>query len=166
MGLFGTKKSNKVTSEQVVGMISEYYHRRGLDIKGHGVAGCEGYGWWITEGSAKIYIFVQEDRIGTVIRVNSPVVNYPEKNKEAFFLHLLETNRDLSGCSLSAFDGVIMVSGQRPIIGLDQDELNSLIWSVSYVADTLDDQLHEQFGAQIYKEPDKGPEKEAEAHPA
>jgi hypothetical protein len=154
MGLFGTKKSEKVTGHQVVAMVNEYFKRRGLEMKSHGVPGCEGYGWWITEGSAKIFIFVQEDRIGEVLRVNSPILHFPEKNREAFFLRLLEINRDLSGCCVSAFDGVIMVSGQRPIIGLDQDELNSLIWSVSYVADTLDDQLSEEFGAQIYQEPE------------
>jgi hypothetical protein len=158
MGLFGTKKSNKMTSERVVEMFAEYYQRRGLDIKGHGVPGCDGYGWWITEGSAKIYIFVQEDRIGNVVRVHSPILKYPETKREAFFLRLLETNRDLSGCCVSAFDGVIMVSGQRPITGLDQEELNTLIWNVSYVADTLDDQLAEEFGAELYKE--------AQAHPA
>ena len=140
-------------------MINEYYKRRGLESKNHGVPGCEGYGWWITEGSAKIYIFVQDDRIGTVIRVHSPILNFPEKNREAFFLRLLEINRDLSGCSVSAFDGVIMVGGQRPIVGLDQEELNSLIWSVSYAADMLDDQLNEEFGAPIYKEAES-------AHPA
>ncbi|MBS1953123.1 MAG: YbjN domain-containing protein [Cyanobacteria bacterium SZAS-4] len=152
MGLFGTKKASKVSIDQVVGMVHEYYRRRGLDLEGHTVEATDGYGWWITEGSAKVYIFVQEVQGGPVLRVNSPILHFPEQNREAFFLRLLEINRDLSYCCVAAFDGVIIVSGQRPILGLDQEELNDLIWNVSYVADKLDDDLAEEFHARVYAE--------------
>lgn len=150
MGLFGTKKASKVSIDQVVGMVHEYYRRRGLELAGHTVEATEGYGWWITEGSAKVYIFVQEVQGGPVVRVNSPILHFPEENREAFFLRLLEINRDLSYCCVAAFDDVIIVSGQRPILGLDQEELNDLIWNVSYVADKLDDDLAEEFHARIF----------------
>jgi hypothetical protein len=150
MGLFGTKKASKTTVSQVVDMVQEYFKRRGLDLEGHVVDATEGYGWWITEGSANIYIFIQEDRVGPVIRVNSPILHFPDANREAFFLRLLEVNRDLSSCCIAASDEVVIVSGQRPILGLDQEELNELIWNVSYVADTLDDQLSKEFNARIF----------------
>ncbi len=150
MGFFGTKKASKVTVSQVVDMVAEYFKRRGLDLEGHTVDATEGYGWWLTEGSAKIYIFVQEERTGPVIRVNSPILHFPDTNREAFFLKLLEINRDLTYCCIAAFDEVVIVSGQRPILGLDQEELNDLVWNVSYVADTLDDELAQEFTARIF----------------
>ena len=152
MGLFGTKKANQTSVSQVVEMVKEYFHRRGEDLGQHEIVGCEGYGWWITEGSAKIYIFIQEDRVGPLLRVNSPVLHLPKTNREAFFLRLLEINRDLTSCGLAVYEDVVIVSGQRHIQGLDQEELNALIWNVSYVADTLDDQLAGEFQAEIYKE--------------
>ena len=93
---------------------------------------------------------MQEVQGGPVVRVNSPILHFPEENREAFFLRLLEINRDLSYCCVAAFDDVIIVSGQRPILGLDQEELNDLIWNVSYVADKLDDDLAEEFHARIF----------------
>jgi len=150
MGFFGTKKASKVSIDQVVHMVQEYFHRRGLDLSGHTVDATDGYGWWITEGSAKVYIFVQEDHGGPVLRVNSPILHFPPENREAFFLRLLEINRDLSYCCVAAFDDVIIVSGQRPILGLDQEELNDMIWNVSYVADRLDDDLAAEFHAPVF----------------
>ena len=152
MGLFGTKKTSKGTIEEVIDMIDRYYKRRGLDIAGHQLDGCEGYGWWLMEGAAKVYVFVQEDKEGPVIRVNSPILHIPPANCEAFYRKLLEINRDLSGCCLSLFDEVVMVTGQRPTRGLDQEELNDLVWNVSYVADTLEDQLSKQFDARVFIE--------------
>ncbi|HEY9734445.1 MAG TPA: YbjN domain-containing protein [Drouetiella sp.] len=150
MGFFGTKKASKVTIDQVIDMIEEYFRRRGLDMDGHMVDATEGYGWWLTEGSAKVYIFIQEDKSGPVIRVNSPILHFPDANREAFFLRLLEVNRDLSYCCVAACDEIVIVSGQRPILGLEQEELNDLIWNVSYVADTLDDSLADEFHARVF----------------
>jgi hypothetical protein len=152
MGFFGTKKANKRTVAQVVDMVTEYFTRRGLKLEGHTVDAVDGYGWWLTEGSAKVYVFVQEDHGGPVVRVNSPILHFPTENREAFFLRLLEINRDLSYCCVAAFDEVVIVSGQRPILGLEQEELNDLIWNVSYVADRLDDELSKEFSATLYTE--------------
>jgi hypothetical protein len=85
-----------------------------------------------------------------VIRVNSPILHFPDANREAFFLRLLEVNRDLSYCCVAACDEIVIVSGQRPILGLEQEELNDLIWNVSYVADTLDDSLADEFHARVF----------------
>lgn len=151
MGIFGTRKASKGSVDQVIEMMEKYYRRRGLDLEGHIVDTCEGYGWWLEQGSAKIYIFVQDDTQGPLIRVNSPIVHFPSEHREEFFLHLLELNRELSCCWLSASDEVVIVTTQRPTLGLDQEELDGLIWSVSQVADMLDDQLAEQFNARLFK---------------
>jgi hypothetical protein len=63
MGFFGTKKASKVTIDQVIDMIEEYFRRRGLDMDGHMVDATEGYGWWLTEGSAKVYISSRKTKV-------------------------------------------------------------------------------------------------------
>jgi hypothetical protein len=149
-GLFGTKKASKGSIGHALDLLDNYFKRLKLDITGHIVDTCEGYGWWLTEGSAKVYIFVQDQPEGPVLRVNSPILHFPDRNKEGFFQRLLEINRDLSCCCLAVYDGVVLVTGQRPIAGLDQEELDTLLWNVSQTADLLDDQLAKEFGCKIF----------------
>jgi hypothetical protein len=152
MGLFGTRHVNKGSVEQVAGMIGKFFRSRGLDSDGHVVETCDGYGWWLTQGSAKIYVFVQDDKGGPVLRINSPILHFPDVERERFFLHLLELNRDLTDCWLCVCDEVVIVTAQRPTLGLDQEELDSLIWSVAQVADLLDDRLAREFNARVFSQ--------------
>jgi len=152
MGLFGTKQPPKGTVESVVSMLSAYFKRRNLEIDGHVLDGDnESCGWWLKEGSAKVYIFLQEDKSGNIVlRVTSPIVHFPDLDREAFFLRCLELNQDLSCCSLSAHEEIILVTSQRPIAGLDPEELNTLIWNVSHAADVIDDLFSQQFNCRVY----------------
>lgn len=150
MGLFGTKKAAKGTVESVVEMLENYFKRRRLDINGHILDDSEGYGWWIMEGSAKVYIFIQDAPKGIVIRVTSPILHFPQQNREQFFLRCLDINRELNCCSLAAYEEIILVSAQRPIEGLDPEELNTLIWNVSNAADVFDDHLSREFDCRVY----------------
>lgn len=150
LGLFGTRRTKPETCEEVAEMIERNFKRRRLDVNAHGLEGCEGYGWNFKEGSAVIYVFVQDEEDGPVIRVTSPIVHFPQSNREAFFHRLLEINRDLNAICLAAFQEVVLVSGQRDIRGLDDDELEHLIWYVARVADDLDGKLAAEFGALPY----------------
>lgn len=154
LGLFGTRKTNKGTVENVIEMLDQYYKRRNLDISGHEVNSCEGYGWWLQEGSAMVYIFVQEDPRGgaPLLKINSPILHFPDKNKEDFFAKLLELNRDLSCCSFATYEGIVLITSQRPIQGLDPEELNTLVWNVSHAADVFDDLLAKEFNARHFRE--------------
>ena len=96
MGIFGTKQAKRVSVDETYKMIASYYKRRGFEIDEHQLPECDGYGWWIMEGSAKVYIFLQEEERGHVIRVNAPVCHFPQDHNERFFRTLLEINRDLS----------------------------------------------------------------------
>jgi hypothetical protein len=154
MGLFGTAKTVSPTEKEVALMVTKYFERRHLDITGHELKADEGLGWWIAEGSAKVYIFVLEDRKGQVVRITAPILYFPEERKEEFFQRLLEINRDLSGVAIATFKNVVLVSAQRSTRGLDQEELNDLIWSVSFVADKIDDELAQEFGAKPYTDAD------------
>jgi hypothetical protein len=153
MGLFGTKPP-KGTVESVVSMLTEYFKRRHLDINGHALEGDhESCGWWLNEGSAKVYIFLQEDKGGNiVIRVTSPIVHFPDLDREKFFQRCLELNQELSCCSLSAHEEIILVTSQRPIAGLDPEELNTLIWNVSHAADVIDDLFSGEFRCRVYQD--------------
>ncbi|HEY9759312.1 MAG TPA: YbjN domain-containing protein [Oculatellaceae cyanobacterium] len=150
MGLFGTEKVTKKLAEEVVGMVETYYRHRGLDHKQYELQGSEGCGWWLTEGSAKIYIFVQDSPSGAIVRITSPLVYLPEKNLEVFYRHLLDLNTNLTNCALATHENIVLCVAQRPTMGMSQPELEELVWNVAYVADLLDNKLADQFGLQLY----------------
>lgn len=104
------------------------------------------------QGSAKIYLFVQDAAGGPVLRLTSPLVFIPSENREAFFRRLLDVNCNMSSCALATHGDVVLVVAQRPTLGLIQEEVDELAWSVAYVADLLDQQLAEEFKAQMYSD--------------
>jgi hypothetical protein len=150
MGLFGTTKVSKGTVQEVTGMVDKYFRSRGLDPANQAVEDSEGGGWWLAEGSAKVYIFVQDTNSGPVLRVTSPILHIPQANKEAFYRRLLDINSDLSGCALATHQEVVLVVAQRQTLALDQEELDAVVWNVAYVADLLDNQLAGEFAAKMY----------------
>jgi hypothetical protein len=152
MSLFGTQKASKGTVDEVAGMISHYFSERGMNAKDQKLSSAEGYGWWLRQGSAKIYIFIQETQTGPVIRVTSPVVHVPQAKRDMFYCRLLNINSNLTCCALALHNDVVLVVSQRHTSALDQEELDDLIWNVAFVADLMDDQLHDEFGATPYSE--------------
>lgn len=152
MGLFGAQKVSGGTIEEVAHMVERYFRDRGLDPKTREIAGAEGCGWWLTEGSAKVYIFVQDSPAGPVVRITSPIVFIPEHNREVFFRRLLDINSTLTNCRLATYENYVLVLTQRQTMGIGQDELDSGVWNVAYVADLLDDKLALEFGTQLYRD--------------
>jgi hypothetical protein len=152
MGLFGTQKINRGLCDDAVAMVEIYFRHRGLDPAAHELSGSEGCGWWLTEGSAKVYVFIQDSPNGAVLRITSPLVFIPSKNLEEFYRHLLDVNTNLSGCALATHGDVVLVVAQRPTMGLVQEELDELVWNTAYIADLLDNKLADQFGARMYSE--------------
>ncbi len=152
MSLFGTQKVNHGAASEAVSMVEAYFRKRGLDPAEHSLSDAQGYGWWLTEGSAKIYIFVQVSQHGAVLRITSPLVFLPDANREQMYRKLLDLNSSLSSCALSTHDNLVLVVAQRPIFGLVQEELDDLVWHVAYVADLLDNKLADEFGCRMYTE--------------
>ena len=95
MGLFGTEKVSKGLTDEVISMVEEYYRHRGLDHKQFEMQGSEGAGWWLVEGSAKVYIFVQDSPSGALVRITSPLVYIPSTGLENFYRHLLDFEHQL-----------------------------------------------------------------------
>lgn len=152
MNLFGTQKVSGRTLEEVAHLVQNYFKSRGLDPQKQTIAGSDGCGWWMTEGSAKIYIFIQDSPAGPVLRVTSPIVFIPESNREAFFRRLLDLNANLTSCRLATYENYVLVLSQRQTIGIMQEELDSIVWNVAYVADLLDDKLTVEFNTQLYRD--------------
>jgi hypothetical protein len=150
MTLFGTQKASKGTVDEVAHMIAHYFQSRAMKAEAQALSSAEGYGWWLQQGSAKVYIFVQETEGGPVLRITSPIVTLPPNNQESFMRRLLEINATLSGCALSLHQDAVLVVAQRHTQDLDQAELDELVWTVAYVADFLDDQLASEFGCKMY----------------
>lgn len=149
--MFGTQKVSLVTLQEVSAMIDNYFRGRGLDTRKQALPGSDGCGWWLTEGSARIYLFVQDSPAGPVLRITSPLVYIPEHNKESFYRRLLDLNSNLTSCALSTYDNYVLVISQRMSKGLVQSELDDMVWNVAYVADLLDDKLAQEFGTSLYK---------------
>lgn len=149
--MFGTQKVSLVTLQEVSSMVDNYFRGRGLDTRKQELPGSNGCGWWLTEGSARIYLFIQDSPAGPVLRITSPLVYIPQNNKEAFYRRLLDINANLTSCALSTYDNYVLVISQRMSKGLVQSELDDMVWNVAYVADLLDDKLAQEFGTALYK---------------
>jgi hypothetical protein len=153
MGIFSQTKSNKVQTQEAITMVETYFQNRGLNPQEHQLNDEMGTGYWLLEGSAKIYIFVQNSSSenGAILRITAPIVYIPENNREQFYRKLLDLNGTLSNCALSTHDNIALVVVQRPTYGLVQEELDDIVWHVAYVADLLDNKLAEEFGCTMYK---------------
>ncbi|MBX9687189.1 MAG: YbjN domain-containing protein [Candidatus Obscuribacterales bacterium] len=151
MSLFGAHKVTGTSLDEVAGLIQNYFKGRGLDPHKQEIPGAEGCGWWLTEGSAKVYVFVQDSPAGPVLRITSPILNIPQNNQEAFSRRLLELNSNLASCHLATYENYVLVLTQRQTLGIVQEEVDSMVWNVAYVADLLDDKLAAEFGTTLYK---------------
>ena len=150
MSLFA-RHATKGTIEEVAHMVEHYFKGRGLDPRQQHIEVQDGSGWWLTEGSARIYVFLQNAPGGPVLRVTSPLVYLPENHKQEFFHNLLKINADLTSCALAISDDAVIVVAQRHTAQLDQEELEDLVWNVAYIADLLDDKLVTEYGAKPYR---------------
>ena len=153
MGIFSQSKSGRVQAQEAQAMVESYYQKRGLNPQDHLLSDDQGIGYWLVEGSAKIYIFIQpaSNDSGAILRITSPIIYLPERNLEAFYRKLLDLNGTLSSCALSTHEDIVLVITQRQTFGLVQEELDDLVWHVAYVADLLDNKLASEFGCRMYK---------------
>jgi hypothetical protein len=154
MGIFEKHAVHKGTIAEVTAMVEGYFKHRGLDVQEHRLADTNQLGWWLKEGSATVYIMLRDDsdHHGAVLRISSPLVFIPKNNKEAFYRRLLDINTNLSSCALATHENTVLVVYQRPTLGLEQEELDELVWNAAYIADLLDNKLAEEYGAPMYSD--------------
>jgi len=79
MGIFSQSKSGRVQAQEAQAMVESYYQKRGLNPQDHLLSDDQGIGYWLVEGSAKIYIFIQpaSNDSGAILRITSPIIYLP-----------------------------------------------------------------------------------------
>lgn len=109
-----------------------------------------GFGWNFQRGSAIIEVFVsQQDGVG-YLQVLSPIMHLPANSLLPLYRRLLELNLQLTHAALGIHLDVVYVFIERPLEGLDSNEANTIINTVTAYADDLDDKLVAEFGGRLY----------------
>lgn len=104
--------------------------------------------WGLLRGSAQVLLMVNGADEGAWVRAIAPVVKLPdEKKRPAFFQKLLELNaRTMRNASFGLLnDGVVIVS-ERPVEGLDANEVEQILKHVGALADHYDDEFIKEYG--------------------
>ena len=114
----------------------------------------EGYdhGWWAMRGRAVVYVFVNEHDEMNSIRIVSPILYLPSENLLPFYRACLEINSELVSCALAVDKDVVMLVHERPLKGLDAEEISDNMHMLAHFADRFDNELAQEFGARIYSE--------------
>jgi len=152
MGLFRSSKksSRENTVQDCERMVERFLKKVKLNPKEQRLSQGEGLGWWISRGSAVIYIYLNENGHSPTIRIIAPILYLPDDHILPFYRRCLELNTELINCAVGVVDDKVALVNERPIAGLDQAELESVLHYLSGVADEIDDKLAEEFGARLY----------------
>lgn len=152
MGLFGTTKTQKkeTSIEECIKMIETFFKSIGFNPKDQRLPNREPLGWWLQRGSALIYIVLHDNSRMPTIRITSPILYLPESKILPLYRRCLELNTELVNCAFGIVDDKIMLVSERPIDGLDPQELEQTIYYLSGAADELDNKLSEEFNAPMY----------------
>ncbi|MCU0438297.1 MAG: YbjN domain-containing protein [Raineya sp.] len=139
-----------VTRENVEDMINQYVVSVGLTKEG--TFNEQRRAWYWTIGSAKIEVFVQSIPMKDgserfFLRIFSPLMQVPKSNEQQFYRHLLELNDSKLGVKLTIMPGsdTVYATYERDIQGIDYNEVCTCIADLEWWADTLDDQLKNQY---------------------
>jgi hypothetical protein len=106
--------------------------------------------WTLARGSANVLVTVvhRTEQKKVFFRVAAPVmVPDASKPKEPLYKRLLEMNvGGLANASFGIASDKVVVVSERPVEGLDENEVEQMIRHLSAVADTFDDRLVKEFG--------------------
>ncbi|MEQ8671839.1 MAG: YbjN domain-containing protein [Aggregatilineales bacterium] len=116
----------------------------------------QGFGWNFRRGSAIIEIYVSEQGDRGFLQVLAPIIHLPTTNLLPLYRRLLELNLQLTNASLGVFYDVVYVFNERPLQGLDANETNDVITLVAGYADSLDNDLVNEFGGRLYSQVHSG----------
>ncbi|MGD1839443.1 MAG: YbjN domain-containing protein [Thermonemataceae bacterium] len=138
------------TIQQVEEMVNQYVQSVGLTVEG--TYNAERKAWYWTIGSAKIEVFIQgipmqDGSQRYFLRIFSPLLQIPKTDEAKFYRHLLELNDSKLGVKLTVMPGsdTVYATYERDINGIDYEEVRTCIADLEFWADTLDDQLKDQF---------------------
>jgi len=152
MALFGTTKPlTEKTLKEAEKLVEEFFRLEGLNPHDQRLQGQQG-AWWVLRGSALIYIFVHEAQNMNSLRIASPILFLPHENLLPFYRACLELNFGLINCAMSINKDIVYLLSERPLLGLDVEEVQDAMRILAYYADKYDNELADEFGARIYSE--------------
>lgn len=150
MGLFGTNKVKETTAGDCIRMVEKFISNIGLNPNESRLQDKDTIGWSLVRGSAFIYIILNNNSGLNTIRIISPILYLPKENILPFYRRCLEINMGLVNCAIGVHENKVTIINERPIEGLDPEELEGTINYLSGVADDLDNRLADEFGATMY----------------
>jgi hypothetical protein len=136
-------------------LVEATIHRLGVDpaaVRGKDAADLAT--WSLQRGSAGILVTVsrRKEDAELYLRIVSPVIIIPKgeggpDRREALFTRLLELNGSgLANCAFGLIGDRVVVVSERPVVGLDAEEVEQMVSHLGAVADTYDDRLVKEFG--------------------
>ncbi len=132
-------------------LVEAFISSVGLDPNKQTVQLKKGLGWWLSKGSALIYIFVNEYSNMNTVRIVAPILRLPSENLLPFYRRLLELNFTIANCAFAIDKDVVVLMKERAVSGLDSAELSLDMDLLSDQANLFDDKLSHEFGAPMYK---------------
>jgi hypothetical protein len=146
-----SRKNKPKTLADHAAVIDEFLRKVGIDPVGTRIKnmGKNRFGWCVSRGSASIYITIDDSEGRGLFRIFSPILKLPQDMLLPFYRRLLEINFGLIGCALAVKDDSVVVVSERYLEGLDPIEIEIGLDQLSYVADSIDDKLAKEFGAQM-----------------
>jgi type III secretion system-like peptide-binding chaperone len=150
MAFFG-KKSKEMTEQRCKEMVEDFLNAIGVDPNKSRLEG-EDMGWHIVRGSALTYIFIGVYDDFKSLRIFSPILYLPEENILPFYRRCLEINFELINCAICVRENKVALVVERPLEGLDPEELEGMVEYMSRVADELDNKMSDEFGAKIFSQ--------------
>lgn len=149
----GRQKSQSqpaIRLEDHVATVQNILREIGVDPDQARLTTTEGFGWNFRRGSAIVEIYlVQRDGAGS-LKVLSPIMHLPSSGLLPLYRRLLEMNLSLSNAAFGVYTDVVYVFSERPLEGLDPEEVDHIIEQVARFADDYDDSLVSEFGGRLY----------------
>jgi hypothetical protein len=154
--ILGSKQNNSVSIASYIQIVEVLLEEFGVDVKNSrlDLDSKNDRGWVIQKGSAQIIILISEndEDDDPTIEIFSPILKLPSQNILPFYRRCLELNWVLVGCAICVSEDKVLVRAEMPLNGLNVESIGLTILNVAGAADQLDDDLAEEFGAQLYDE--------------
>jgi len=152
MVLSGVKKvRNQRTVQQCTRIIEQVFKNFGLDPRKDRLPQKGVVGWVVRRGEAIIYILLNKNKRMDTLRIISPMVHLPKRNQAAFLRRCLDYNFAMINCALAANKDFLAIVFERPLTGLNPEEVAYILDNLSRLADELEKELKEEFGVILYE---------------
>lgn len=150
--MFSGRKRSGGTIEAYAATVEQILAKLGIDPAQSRLSSDAGYAWSFRRGSAIIEIYVSQQGEQGTLQVLSPIMHLPSAGLLPLYRRLLELNLQLNNAALGVYLDVVYVFYERQVDGLDAVEVDTIIGNVAHYADTLDNQLVNEFGGRLYSQ--------------